>query len=527
MAVPPRFSHAGVARLPWQGVGERRGPSPRLDKPAVPHSLVGRGAWRLAAFTAAALVVSGSSASAAEQVPPPQGSYAVVVSAKTYADGAWRPVVDALRTKYAASIITWQSGVREAQGDLAAAMPNYTCFVAPPQECGRDFVVAVHRMTRRLDADPYTDTLWGILTGYTADDALRIARQREPLTLRKVLSGTSGAPFGAFDEGAVFDERKAGGMRLKSADGKVQDKGCPPDSTRSIVDYFNKEKPDCFITSGHATQHDWQIGYSFKGGQLRHKDGQVFGLDTQGQRYDILSPNPKVHLPSGNCLIGEVSGPDCMVTSLIHSAGVIQMFGYTVSTWYGKGGWGIQEYYLGQPGRFTLSEAFFANTQALLHEIETRHPAAAKVDFEQYDLEKNRRLMAELSAKHGISGRDELGLLWDRDTVAFYGDPAWQARPAGRKLAWDPSLAVEGNRTTFTLAANEGGTWPGSPIVALLPQRVANVRMVKGEDLKAVVTENFILVPMKGRFQAGDKTEIVFEADQPASPSREKVARQG
>jgi len=494
-------------------------PVARLDKPAVPHSLVGRGALLLASLTVAALRVCASPALAAERVPPPQGSYAIVVSAKTYADEAWRPVVDALRTKYAARIITWQSGVREAQGDLAAAMPNYTCFVAPPQECGRDFVVAVHRMTRRLDADPYTDTLWGILTGCTAEDALRLAQQQEPLILRKVLSGTIGAPLDAFDEGAVFDECKAGGMRLKSADGQVQEKGCPPDSTRSIVDYFNNEKPDCFITSGHATQHDWQIGYSFKGGQLRHKDGQLFGLDTKGQRYDILSPNPKVHLPSGNCLIGEVSGPDCMVTSLIHSAGVIQMFGYTVPTWYGKGGWGIQEYYLGQPGRFTLAEAFFANTQAMLHEIQRRFPKSAKVDFEQYDLEKNRRLLGELSAKHGISSRDELGLLWDRDTVAFYGDPAWQARPAGRKLAWDQTLTVEGNRYTLTLTANESGTWSERPLVALLPGRPAGVRVIKGEDLGAVVTENFILVPMKGRFQAGDKTQVVFEADRPAPPS--------
>jgi zinc protease len=473
-----------------------------------------RGTLLLASLTVASLMACASPALAAERVPPPQGSYAIVVSAKTCADEAWRPVVDALQKKYAGRAITWQANVREAQDDLAACMPNYTCFVAQPAECGRDFVVAVHRMTRRLDDDPYTDTIWGILTGYTAEDALRLAQQQEPLILRKVLSGTSGGLLGAFDEGVQFDEGKAGGMRLKSADGKVQDKGCPPDSTRSIVDYFNNEKPDCFITSGHATQHDWQIGYSFKGGQLRHKDGHLFGLDTQGTRYDILSPNPKVCLPVGNCLIGDVSGRDCMVTALVHSAGVIQMFGYTVPTWYGKGGWGIQEYYLGQPGRFTLAEAFFANTQALLHEIQMRFPKIAKVDFEQYDLEKSRRLLDDLSARHGIGGRDELGLLWDRDTVAFYGDPAWQARPAERKLAWDQTLAVEGNRCTFTLTANEGGTWPDKPLVALLPRRVTNARVVKGEDLKPVVTENFILVPMKGQFQPGERTEIVVEADE-------------
>ena len=489
--------------------------------------VTGRKAGRLWACHAAALLAVALCASpllAAEQVPPAQGSYAVVVSARTGADKAWWPVVEALKKKYSARVITWQASVRDAQGEIAAWMPNYTCFVAQPEECGRDFVVAVHRMTRRLDADPYTDTLWGIITGYTADDALRLACQAEPLALKKCLSGTSGGWMGPFEAGVAFDEGKAGGMRAKSAGGTLEDKGCPPDSTKSIVDYFNKEKPDCFITSGHATQHDWQIGYSFKGGQLRHKDGQLFGLDTQGQRYDIVSPNPKVYLPVGNCLIGEVSGRDCMVTSLIHSAGVLQMFGYTVPTWYGKGGWGIQEIFLGQPGRFTLAEAFFANMQAMLYEIETQFPKSAKVDFEQYDLEKNRRLLEDLSARHGISGRDELGLLWDRDTVAFYGDPAWQARPADGKLAWTQTLAVEGNRYTFTLAANESGSWPGKSIIAFLPQRVANVKITKGEDARPVITENFIMVPMKGKFQQGDKVEVVFEADRAAQPAN-KAAR--
>jgi zinc protease len=459
-----------------------------------------------------AVLVSATPAGAADQVPPPQGSYAIVVGARTGADRAWRPVVETLKKKYAGRVITWQSSVREAQNELAAWMPDYACFVAQPEECGRDFVVAVHRMTRRLDADPYADTLWGIITGYTAEDALRLARQDTPLVLKKCLSGTSGGWLGPFEAGVAFDEGKAGGMRAKTADGPLEEKGCPPDSTKSIVDYFNKEKPDCFITSGHATQHDWQIGYSFKGGQLRHKDGQLFGLDAEGQRFDILSPNPKVYLPVGNCLIGEVSGRDCMVTSLIRSAGVLQMFGYTVPTWYGKGGWGIQEYFLGQPGRFTLSEAFFANMQAMLYEIETQHPRSAKVDFEQYDLEKNRRLLDELSSRHGIKGRDELGLLWDRDTVAFYGDPAWQARPAGGKLAWDQTIVFEGNRYTLTLATGQAGEWPAKPLVALLPHRVANVKIMKGADFRPLITENFILVPLKGKFQAGEHMEIVFEA---------------
>lgn len=447
--------------------------------------------------------------------PPARGSYAIVVSKDTLADEAWKAVCDALVAKYDGRVVTWEKDVTEARAALAEAMPNYACFVARPAECGLEFVVAVHRLTRRLDADPYTDCLWAILTGYDADDALRIARRAEPLVLRNVLSGTVGGKVKPFEAGAVFSETKAGAMRVKGNGDQWQDQDGPQDSTKAIVDYFNDEKPDCFITSGHATEHDWQMGYSYKNGQFRCKDGQLFGLDTANQKYPIDSPNPKVYLPVGNCLIGHVSGRDSMVTALIHSAGVVQMFGYIVPTWYGKGGWGIQDIYLDQPGRFTLAEAFFANTQAMLHEMRQRFPDKAGVDFERYDLERRRGLLGELVQRHGLKGgRDELGLLWDRDTVAFYGDPAFDARPVRGSLEWDQRLTVAGDRYTLALSCRSDGRWPKQPVFAFLPHRVdaASVEISTGKDAKPVVTDNFLLVPLEGDFAAGDEIKIVFTA---------------
>ena len=447
---------------------------------------------------------------------PAVGHYAVVVSRNTLADHGWKKVCDTLVRRYEADLVAWDADVAAARPHLAKTMPNYTCFVARPDECNRDFVVAVHRLTRRLDADPYTDTLWGIVTGYDPADAERLAAFEGPLLLKKVLSGTTGGKVGPFDSGALFDEGKAGRSRVKTPGGSWENKDCPADSTKAIVDHLNHQKPDVFITSGHATQRDWQIGYSYKNGQLRCKDGQLFGLDTKGTRLDIRSPNPKVFLPVGNCLIGDVTGRDCMVTALIRTGGVVQMFGYTVSTWYGKGGWGIQDVFLGQPGRWTLAEAFFVNTQAMLHEIRTRFPKSAGVNFARYDMEKRRGLLAELQAKHAIANRDELGLLWDRDTVAFYGDPALDARPARRDLAWDQTLSVEGNRHTLTLKATRSGPWPSRPVVALLPHRVANPKVIEGGDLEPVVTDSFLLVPLKGDFSSGDQVKIVFDADRAA-----------
>ena len=58
--------------------------------------------------------------------------------------------------------------------------------------------------------------------------------------------------------------------------------------------------------------------------------------------------------------------PNCMALAYMNCAGVNQMIGYTVPSWYGYAGWGMLDYFVEQPGRFTLAEAFFANQQALI-----------------------------------------------------------------------------------------------------------------------------------------------------------------
>jgi hypothetical protein len=78
----------------------------------------------------------------------------------------------------------------ETLDELKKHFPKYACFLATPGEAGKKFVAEVHQLTRKLDDDPYTDLLWGILTGYDAANALRIAKHSAPLTIKRVASGT-------------------------------------------------------------------------------------------------------------------------------------------------------------------------------------------------------------------------------------------------------------------------------------------------------------------------------------------------
>jgi hypothetical protein len=442
---------------------------------------------------------------------PGEGAYAVVVSHATYADPEWREVVDALVTKHDASVVIHSLSVHRAREALTAIFPREVCFVVKPEEAGREFVIAVHRMTRALDDDPYGDVRWGIITGYRAADAMRIACYDEPLLVSRFGAGT-GFGLDGFEEGVAFSESEQGVKSTKEVGGEPLKQSCADDATAELVAVLNDYAPDYFMTSGHATSRDWQIGYRFKSGQFRCQDGQLFGLDLDGKRFDVTSPNPKIYTASGNCLMGLVDGDQAMALAWMHSAGVKQMVGYVVSTWYGFGGRCEKDLFLAQEGRFTLAESFFLQNQLLLHRLQTRFPKTASVNFDRWNIESNQQLINQLAQEHQLTDRDEIGLLWDRDTVAFYGDPAWEARlKSQRTPAWSQELTEEDGTFRFEVLANTGGTW-STPATAFLPYRVEEIEITAGAELNPVITDDFILLPLEGARIEGESVIVEWVA---------------
>jgi len=417
-------------------------------------------------------------------------------------------------------LIAFEDEVAETLPGLKQTFPRYVCVVAKSEETNRELVVDVHRLMRQLDEDPYADAIWGILTGYDADCALKIAKHKKPLVVRRVASGTEVA-LEMCEEGVWYCELKKNRMVRKLPGKKPTEEQGPDDTTKALVDTLNVYKADLFVTSGHATERDWQIGYRYRNGQFRSEAGKLFGLDTRGKRHPIDSPHPKVYLPIGNCLMGHIDGPDAMALAWMNSAGVHQMIGYIQPTWYGYAGWGCLDYFVEQPGRFTLAEAFYANHQALIHRLETYFPGLA----EKADSGEG-RMSLELSPRAreaGLSSHDARGLLFDRDVVAFYGDPAWQARMAEGPLAWEQSLeesdgiyrfeiTPKRGEKTFEPINTNGSQRGGRPIVALLPHRVDDVKIIEGEDLDPLVTDNFLLVPNPGQCNPERSYRVVFRA---------------
>ncbi|MBI2302389.1 MAG: hypothetical protein HYU66_26080 [Armatimonadetes bacterium] len=454
------------------------------------------------------------------------GGYAVVVSRWTLADPAWQAVVDAAVAKYQATTIPWDGDVTEAEAPLAKLLPRYAAFVARPEEAGRAFVVAVHRLTRRLDPDPYTDVIWGILTGYEPGDCLRMLRA-EPLTVGRGLGGT-GIPLDTLDEGIWFDEGRKNHVVVKPRDGKAEDQAGPDDPAERIAELFNTYQPDLWMTSGHATERDWQIGYSYPAGQLRCKDGVLLAIPRDGLRVEttgdppqrravvtrfvpIQSANPKVYLAVGNCLMGHVADRQAMAAAFLHSGGVDQMIGYTVVTWFGYMGWGINDYFLGQPGRYNLAQAFFANQQALLYRLNTEFAGKPQPDptADEYQHEQIDQLAARLGyAQFDEAAKNHVGLLWDRDVVAFYGDPAWDARLAPRDPAYDEQVELAGGALSVTITGRREASF-GRPPVVFLPRRVRPGEVREGAELKPVVGGWFVMLPGLTKVEPGKTWRVV------------------
>lgn len=452
-------------------------------------------------------------------------NYSILVSKETHADAGWKLVVDALVKKHDAKVILFEGDVTAALPQLKEQFPRFTCFVAKPTEAGKAFVALVHRMTRQLDSDPYTDTTWGILTGFDAANALRIAQHSEPLTIHKVASGTELA-MEMIEEGKWYCELVQGKRVEKKPGEKAVESQGPQDSTKALVDSLTEYKPDLFVTSGHATERDWQIGYRYRNGYFKSKNGEIWGEDTSGKKLPIVSNNPKVYLPIGNCLMGHIDGLDAMALAWMNSAGVHQMVGYTVPTWYGYAGWGCLDYFVEQPGRYTFAEAFFVNQHAMIHRLETYFPDNAKDNLDGRDRLTRRPVPNEAATKTKLTAQDGFGLLYDRDTVAFYGDPAWSARMASPKpgtLAYEQTLTEKDGVYTFTITPNRGadsfnpvninGAQRGyRPMVAPLPHRIKDIQLLEGSELSPTIADDFILVPNPKVCDPAKNYRVIFKA---------------
>ena len=318
-----------------------------------------------------------------------------------------------------------------------------------------------------------------------------------------------------------YNELRQGQMVRKTRGGKPQPGRAPADTTKALVDALNVEHADLFVTSGHASERNWQIGYSYRNGQFLCQHGQLFGVDTRGQRFPVRSENPKVYLAVGNCLMGHVDGPEAMALAWMNSAGVDQMAGYTVTSWYGYAGWGLLDYFVEQPGRFTLAEAFFANQQALLHRLKTYFPGIGEFPGADKEESAGPAALSARARQAGLTLSDFQGLFHDRDTLAFYGDPAWEVRMAPGPLAWEQSLVEKDGQYRFEIRPRQGG----AILHATQHQRIATRRTADRATVPPADPGRKRADPRRGRVGARGDRQLPPGAAAQSSRSQANLPR--
>ena len=435
--------------------------------------------------------------------------YAIVCSETT--EKKWPKALGALREKYekkwpgAVHVISYPtSNLQSCLTQLSQVRPAYTCFLTHYEECSKEFVSSVHRLTRRIDpATPFTDTIWGVLTGVEEEDVLFAIRQ-DSLVVRRVLGGTP-VNLKKFESGSWYSEGEACASFHKGKDeGVVRKEACPQDTTALLVGELSADRDvgagvgvDMMITSGHASEKDWKIGYSYPNGQFNCvSPAKMVGMSLEGVVHPIShNGSPKILSAAGNCRVGNIPQRDCMALAWMHSVGVVQMTGYLVSTWFGYGGWGVHSYFIDLPGTLSFAESFFANNQSLLAELHTKY-----IEHE-----------AKSSEEYRGNSKDCSGLLFDRDSVAFYGDPAFEARLAEKPDQCSYDLKVEelppsseSGWKKYQLTLTCSAKFNRSPVY-IFPSTVSKYKVIVGN---AIVTCRCVILP--GGVSPGERRTVVY-----------------
>ena len=375
----------------------------------------------------------------------------IVTSMATAQAPAWKEVADALEAKHADETTVQRlvaaPAITDALVGIQELKPTHVAFVMRPEEVDFKTTVALKRLMRAIDDDPYDDAVWGIVTGPTAADAKRIASSREPQEIRAVLATT-----GVADDcvpGPLYclsDATPPGCWKVKDADGKVTQHSSTNDLSWVFAEGWNTIDPELVITSSHASQRNLEMPFSrgniipLGGKFVTCPDLRLIDYRTGQAKKDsptaiphssfqpLRSPSrEKVWIAAGNCLIADnLKGGETMVMTALGFGKVNQFVGYISTTWFGEVGWGtLANFNEGM----SLVEAYHAANRKLIDELEETVENAKDVHPEFADAKDYDRLMVEARRfkfrvkKRGANPQEFVGRLWDRDATVFYGDP--------------------------------------------------------------------------------------------------------
>ena len=464
--------------------------------------------------------------------------YVVLASEDVNNDKAWREVVDALANKHDATVVLFTESPCEAIKSLREINPRYVAVVDMPKNIGRDYVIEFHHTSRNIDSDIYADFMWGIITGYDAEAAMRMVNNStEPLVVKDAVATImelNSAKW--FDNYAWVDDHTKGLWGEKRGfDGKITtDMVAPEQVLPKFTELYAEYDPDLIVTAAHATQKNLEMPYSL--GNLKPRNGKLYAEDRfTGEEWDLKeSGKRRVYTAVGNCLIGDMNNTkESMAAAWMNGSNAATMVGYVVTTWHGRNGWGALKYWVSNPERYTLADAVYINQQDLIHQHNEWTPTLLNVRYNYCEGFMQELTTAADRASELIERKidldnaqdwDMIGFWHDRDVLVYYGDPKWEVRlqSAGEQ---DYTVTAErkGKRYIVTITTGEDFSMEKMrgdkfkqehvldlPFSYIFPERLKSPKLTDDKWGKAVIDENFMLL-YDAEFAPSSTYEVVIK----------------
>ena len=464
--------------------------------------------------------------------------YVVIASESVNQNEAWREVVNKLATKHDAEVLLFAESPCETKERLQKIKPRYVAVVDMPENIGRDYVIEFHHTSRDIDSDIYADFMWGIITRYDAEAAMRMVdNSTEPLVVKDAVATImelNSAKW--FDNYAWIDDHTKGLWGEKRGfDGEIRTGMVAPEEVLpKFTELYAEYDPDLIVTAAHATQKNLEMPYSL--GNLKPRNGKLYAKDRfTGAEWDLKeSGKRRVYTAVGNCLIGDMNNTkESMAAAWMNGSNAATMVGYVVTTWHGRNGWGALKYWVSNPERYTLAEAVYINQQDLVHQHNEWTPALLKERYDFCD-----EFMEELTTAAGrvseVTGRevdldnaqdwDMIGFWHDRDVLVYYGDPKWEVRlQSAGEQDYTVTSERKGKRYIVTITTGKDFSMEKMrgdkfkqehvldlPFSYIFPERLKSPRLMGDKWSKAVVDENFMLL-YDAEFEPSSTYEIIIK----------------
>ena len=460
--------------------------------------------------------------------------YAVVARQKLKTDTDWAKVISFLQEKHHAPVFYYNNSPSEILDSLKFYTPRYVAFVEEPKQVDRELVMLLHRMSRQVDDDVYSDYIWGIITGYDAKAALKLANNGvRPLTIKSAVSTIAELREAKwFDRFAWIDDHQDGlcGEKRSIKDSVITYTISPDESLQKFYDFYKEYDPDFIVTSGHATERNLEMPFSH--GNIKSKNGFLYAAFPEGKEYLVESGKRRVFLGAGNCLLGNVrKNPNSMAIACLGSGNAAAMVGYVVTSWYGRAGWGTLKYWLFNPGRYTLAEAVFLNEQDMLFQMNRWNSNFNQLNFpySQSDAQfrgEMKKAVAAIQNQLGIENptKDQVGFLYDRDVLAYYGDPKADIRlqempeeeyKVDFKVKGEKCIIKIKTRKNFNMNHLKGEQFKQEhvgnlPFSYFFPERLKSPRLVSKCSGDILINKDFMLI-YEPNFKPGETYKIVLE----------------